>query len=66
LWCAKKGAAKAFEVAAGDIGSVKVEKIDMQTGDVEVRSGSDSLIVSTVRDGNYIIALAAREAHDRS
>jgi acyl transferase domain-containing protein len=66
LWCAKKGAAKVLGVAAGDIASVKIEKIDMQTGEVEVRVGNDSLIVSTVRDGNYIIALAAREAHDRS
>jgi phosphopantetheinyl transferase (holo-ACP synthase) len=73
-WCAKKAAAKTFGIRvehSGELSRFVIERVDIQTGDIgvvkESSNGADHslrLVVSTVRDGDYIIALAAREDHD--
>jgi phosphopantetheinyl transferase len=73
-WCAKKAAGKTFGIQVdrgGELNQFVIEQVDVESGDIAVTrktsngiDHSQRLVVSTVRDGDYIIALAAREDHD--
>jgi hypothetical protein len=76
LWCAKKAAARLLAGAgtSGSSGGLTVEGIQTETGEITVSKDwtghspvtAENAVVSTVCDGDYIIALAFRENHGKS